>query len=545
MWMKRWKKQLISIGLSVTLALGIPAADLPTVMAGSEEEASYSPAGGAGSYEEYLQQYEGTAPAKESVTVEGTFLEEGDGAEWYGVQEDGNPTILFQEGTPYAEYSVDVEQAGLYYITVKYAQTENSSRAIAIGLMLNGAYPFSEAAEISLPRIYQDASGIRTDSIGNEVAPQQAQVLDAQSHVLLNTSGYYEGNYSFYLESGENTIRIVGNGTEFYLMGIQATALTREVTYEEYLKGTSGTDTTGLFLKIQGESAAYKSASVLYPNYDRVNLATEDSADGLNNPQYIRINTVGGNLWNTAGQWISWKVEVPESGYYNLGCKFRQNFLDGLFTSRAVSIDGEVPFSELSEVRFVYDDEWQTASFGDQEGNPYRVYLEKGSHEIRLMCTMGVFADTLRNVNNCIYDINNLYRQIIMITSTNPDTYTDYFLTDRIPNLMETMVSCRDLLEQEIDNIVALTGEHGSKTAVLETLKVQLDTFLEDADEIPNRLSSFKDNISAVGSWLVDIQSQGLLIDYLYLKSPDVEDPEPSAGVFQNMWYSVRRFFAS
>ncbi len=546
MWVKQWNKRLCSMVMCVvlmvsTLSLGLPAS---VAMAENERE-SYSLAAGEGSYEEYLKRHADALPSQKKIAAETIFLTKGDEASWHKTQDGKEQVLLFGVGKPYAEYSVQVQESGFYHVAVDYAQTENSNRAIAVGLLINNEYPFSEAKEISLPRIYEDASNIRIDSVGNEVTPRQAKVLSWQTHTLLNTSGYYQGDYKFYLTKGENIIRIIGNGSEFLLKGITVTAVAQNTTYEQYLNSTNGADTSGIFLKMQGENAAYKSASVLYPNYDRVNLATEDSEGNKNHPKYIRINTIGGNLWNTAGQWISWNVDVPESGYYNLGCKFRQNYLDGLFTSRAVYIDGEILFSDMSEVRFVYDDEWQTMTFSDGMGTPFKIYLEQGKHEIKMMCTMGVFADTLRNVNDCVYAVNNLYRQIIMITSTNPDSYTDYFLTDRVPNLLETMQECRNLLASEIDNIVSLTGERGSKTAALETLKVQLDTFLEDPDEIPNRLSNFKDNISAVGSWLVDIQSQGLLIDYLYVKSPDIKDPKAEAGFFQKMWYSIRRFFAS
>lgn len=550
--LERLGRQVISVVLcGIILFSGVPAGQ-PVFAAAADKaekgEDTFSYISGADSYENYLESSPAGGVNAENVSyisADTKFLTGGGEATLYHSAEDGSEALLFQSGSPYAEFSVETEEEGWYRIAVDYAQTENSSRAIAVGIMVNGELPFAEAREITLPRVCEDAGSIRKDNVGNEVAPQQKQVLSWQSHTLMNTSGYYSGNYQFYLKKGRNTIRVTGNGTEFILKDIEVTPAVPYISYENYLSSCSGADTSGFLIKLQGENAAYKSDSVLYPNYDRVRLATEDSANLKNDPQYIRINTIGGNLWNTAGQWISWNVDIPADGYYNLGCKFKQNYLDGLFTSRAVYIDGEMPFEDLSQVRFVYDDEWQTMTFADGEGNPFRIYLSQGTHEIKMMCTLGVFADTLRNVNDCIYKINNLYRQIIMITSTSPDTYTDYFLTDRIPGLMETMQECRDALAAEIDNIILLTGERGSKTAVLETLRTQLNTFLEEPDRIPERLSNFKDNISAVGSWLVDIQAQGLLIDYLYVKSPDVAAPSNDAGFLQNMWYSVCRFFAS
>lgn len=500
-----------------------------------------------GSYAEYLEEHV-DSPVGICSSENGTLFIGGDSLIGIGSdvhQQDEEGTLLFGAGDSYAEYGFWVEAEGMYYISVEYALTEESDRSISAGIMINGEYPFAEAEEISIPRIFQDASEIRMDSVGNEVTPRQIPVYDWQKHTFMNTNGYYDGAYRFYLKKGDNIVKIAGNGTQFLMRGLELSAAEEAMPYEEYLKETNAADSSGQLIKIQAEVPRYKSDSVLYSNYDRVNLATEDSNGDYNNAKYIRINTIGGSLWNTSGQWISWEVEVPEDGYYNLGCKFRQNYLDGLFTSRAFYIDGELPFAELGHVEFGYDDEWQTAVFSDKNGEPYKIYLTQGVHEIRAMCTMGEFADTLRNVNNCIYEINDLYRKIIMITSTSPDNYTDYYLEDRIPGLVETMRECRDTLADQIDHITGMVGSRGSKTAILETLRVQLDSFIEDTDEIPVRLSGFKDNISAVGSWLVDIQSQGLQLDYLYLKSPDVGAPEDGTNFFSRMGYSMNRFLAS
>ena len=89
---------------------------------------------------------------------------------------------------------------------------------------------------------------------------------------------------------------------------------------------------------------------MLYPTYDRSNVATQSADGGKNNAHTIRINTAGGEMWKQTGQWMSWSMEVPEDGYYNFGVKYRQRFKDGLFTSRKIYIDGEVPFDALNGV---------------------------------------------------------------------------------------------------------------------------------------------------------------------------------------------------
>lgn len=510
-----------------------------------ENAVALTKVGGANSYADYLSRHASWRGQNDDQSI--NIVSSAEDAANLGANvaraEDG--VLLFDKGQAFADFSVDVEKSGFYRIALDYAQTEETNKAIRFGLLIDNEYPFNEAKEITAPRIFADRGEIRVDSVGNEITPKQAQVLDIQSNVLKNTNGYYDSDYLFYFEKGQHTVTIIGGDVQFRLSGLRLIGERAVTTYKDYLAGHLAQDTTGLLIKHQAEDAYQKSDSVLYPNYDRVNAATEDQNGSLNDSKYIRINTIGGSLWKTPGQWISWKIAVPEDGYYNLGMKFRQNYLDGLFVSRDIFIDGEILFEEMQGVKFNYDDVWQTMTLSDANGEELKVFLTAGEHEIRMEVTMGDFADTLRTLNDCIFDVNDLYRRIIMITSTNPDSYTDYFLTERIPDLQDVMAKSRDTLQQQIDSIIAISGGKGSKTSTLDTLRVQLGLFLDDPEEITLRLSSFKDNISAVGSWLVDIQSQALQLDYLYLKSPDVEKPDAETGFLQNTLFSFKRFLAS
>lgn len=463
-------------------------------------------------------------------------------------QEETNiPEAAGSGETVYSRYEaeVDAPDSGEYEITVEYVQPQDNTRDILIDVEINGSLPFEEAAGISLPRIYKNNGGIRTDANGNEIAPAQVMVLEPVSHTLMSTSGFYEGNYQFPMNKGKNKIEILCTNTNVEILGVSIAPKKEVPSYEEYLNAHPGTDTSGKCMVIQGELAKEKTTSMLYPTYDRNNAATQSADGSLNSPSVIRINTAGGERWKQTGQWMSWDVEVEESGYYNLGFKYRQRFKDGLFTSRKVYIDGEVPFEAMEGIRFVYDEEWQILTLADEEGEAYRIWLEQGTHTVRMEVTMGIFADSLRNINSCVQKLNDLYLEIVMITGTSPDSYTDYFLKERVENLEQTLQESRDLLLEELDYITSVTGGKGSATSAIDTMQVQLGIFLKDPEEISKRLGSMKNNISALGTWVVDMQDQALQLDYLYLKSPDVEDPAADTGFFQGLGYQFSRFFTS
>lgn len=459
----------------------------------------------------------------------------------------GMRTVSAKAETSYSVYKEEVEvlEEGLYEIIVEYVQPEDNVRDLIVDVEINGTLPFEEARGIALPRIYKDDGDIRRDANGNEIAPKQVMVLEPVRHILMNTSGFYEGNYLFPLKKGSNTIKLTCTNTDIEILGITISAKKEVPSYEEYLGNHPGQDTKGQCVIIQAETAEKKTTPMLYPTYDRNNAATQSADGSLNDPTKICINTAGGERWKQTGQWMEWSVRVEESGYYNLGFKYRQKYKDGLFTSRKVYMDGEVLFDAMEGIRFVYDEEWQTMTLADEAGQEYRIWLEEGSHTIRMEVTMGIFADSLKNINDCVQRLNDLYLQIVMITGTSPDSYTDYFLTERVEGLEKILEENRALLLGELDYITSVTGGKGSATSAIDTMQIQLGIFLKDPEEISKRLKSMKNNISALGTWVVDMQDQALQLDYLYLKSPDVETPEAGVGWLQGTGYQLKRFLTS
>jgi hypothetical protein len=73
---------------------------------------------------------------------------------------DNVPAYVLDRNNKYLEYTFEVQEPGLYNISVNYRPMEDTGRAIQVGFMLDGAYPYKELENILLSSIYH--KGVRT-----------------------------------------------------------------------------------------------------------------------------------------------------------------------------------------------------------------------------------------------------------------------------------------------------------------------------------------------------------------------------------------------
>ena len=101
---------------------------------------------------------------------------------------------------------------------------------------------------------------------------------------------------------------------------------------------------------VQAEQTYQESDPTLYPISNNSSPANQPYSY---NKQ--KINSIGGTRWQNPGQWISWTVDVPESGLYEIGYRSKQNFVRDINCVRSLYIDGEIPFQEASNLEFEFD----------------------------------------------------------------------------------------------------------------------------------------------------------------------------------------------
>lgn len=496
-----------------------------------------------GTYTRYLNAHADAARPRTEVTLDlFSYTAEG-GVEVYSDYE-GADKSLFTDTKSVVTWEVEVPEAGFYNVVLDYLVPESRGVAAERAIYINGELPFDDAANMEFTRIWTNGGEVRVDNQGNEIRPTQVEVFEWQSAYCEDSMGYISDPYMFYLEKGANTVSLEAVNEPMVIKNMSILPVTEMDTYAEYRAKQTGSAASGSGLSyiqvVQGEDSTVRSESSLYAKYDRSSPTTQ--------PYTVMrtvLNYVGGDAWRSAGQWVQWDIEVPEDGYYNITVKGRQNYSRGSVSSRILYIDGEIPFEEAKSISFDYKNDWECKTLGDKEGNPYEFYLTAGTHTLRLEATLGEMGPIMEELEDCTFRLNQIYRTILVYTGATPDHYRDYHIDTNYPEVMEAMDLERMRLYKVVDDVVAYSGQKADKIATAQTLAQQLERFLEKPGKITTEFTTFKDNITALGTAILNMSESKLDIDYIVVSGTETQPEKDTAGFFQKMAHEVRSFVAS
>ncbi len=521
----------------------------------------------------------------------------------------GNVSFIVPEGT----------EKALYTITINYyAINDGLSNSVERAFRINNKVPFSEARYLTIkknwvndyvdaqysgknvngvkeeaealgmvcrledgklyieyPRVWTPAVTdfcnkysirfFKQDYYENELRPDAYQTPSWEEYTLSDSTGYYNEAFQFVLGAGD-VITIQGKNAELAISSIVLTPLKSTMSYEEYYdyyvnqKGYGKGEGT---VTIQGEYIEAASDKTVY--------ALEDAADALTYPHDASktlLNVMGGEKWQTAGQWVTYSFKVDKSGMYDIVMRYRQNVLDGMFVNRALYIYTEsdvlkegddgyyngAPFNEAKALTYNYSDKWQVtqASNGEQEFSFY--FDENATYTIKFEVTLGEMGEVIETVQNSLNAINNDYLTIIQLTGATPDSYRDYGFSRIMPEVLIDMVSQGLILNNDdptkgelgvAQQLTALAGQKSSSVGTLQKVSDLLIKMGRDEDSIASSLERLKSYIGTLGTFLSSAKTQPLEIDYIRIQPMDDKEPAAEANIFQTLIHEVSRFFWS
>ena len=444
-------------------------------------------------------------------------------------------------------------------------------------------YPQAFTAEISAFLAEYGFRFFKYDYDGNEIKPSGTSDNGViwREVVLHDSNTMYTGPFEFVFEAGKNTIMLQSENEPMAIKSIKLVPAEDETTYAEYIEKYKNAAAGSDAIKIEAEYMYAYSSSLLYPLEDRTSAANSPS-----NTNATVLNAVGGEKWQTTGQWMQYAFSVNNAGIYNIFARFKQNTADGMFVSRSLSIyvimskedyktlynteegfyegrymteeeyiklygdsDGfynGLPFFEADALKFNYSSDWQATKLNDG-GEGFKFYFNDGvTYALQFDVTLGEMGYYINRVNAILDSINNDYLQIVKLTSTDPDENIDYEFTRLLPDVVSNLVR-QGLALQEISKaIVGVTGTKGSLTATLDKVADTILRMGSDPErEIARNLTAMKTEIGNLGSWLNDATLQPLMFDFITIQGDSTPAPRAKAGFFESIWYEICSFFAS
>lgn len=505
------------------------------------------------SYSDYYDLYCNENRPDKEIVVKGIDYESAENGDFakgsYGTDDDVRDNVLIWDSADgEVTYKIDVEETGIYCVNMTYFPIEANNSSIELSMKIDGETPYDTASRITLNKVWVNETDIYTDSRGNQIRPTQIQSGMWLSSDFGDVDGLFNEPLFFYMEEGTHEISFSSEKANIAIESFKFYTPDDLPSYSEYTESVgadvSVEETPSNIFRIEGEDAVYKSDSTLYPTSDNTSYQVSPS-----DPVNVVYNTLGSGNWKNALQTVTWVIkaeDIKNDGWYKIGIKARQDQMRGFYSNRRIYIDGEVVCEELNQVKFFYNTDWKVFTPKTSDGDVLYVYLTADQdHTFTMEAIPGEIGDSLRKLDDIVADLNTYYRKILMITGPDPDQYTDYYVHEKIPGLVDEL----DRLSQELKDtqaeIEGLSGSAGSEAAALERMTVVLDKCVEKPLKIPDYLSQIKDNITSISSWMRDYRGQPLEVDYIEFASADESFTSIDEKFVKSVAFSAQSFFGS
>ncbi len=526
--------------------------------------------------------------------------------EW-GIKAGDEVTGVYTPGSGKTTFRIEVPESGMYAVDLLYfpvasydidgdgkAEQVSTKTTIERMFFIDGELPFNECRYLYLPRsweyvatngvdpIYREnepkrsefgsdaeykaardewASTIGNGGAGNymwdkdiqnnDIRPDRLEKPVWRTYFLRDWLGYTVEPFQFYLEKGVHYFTFEATREPLVISEIKIYGYEAELPYDVYLDMNGGEESAYQgddYYIVEAESPVRVSDQVLFPGTDRTSC--------INSPSHPSDLVYNLSTSSVVAQYMTYEVYVKEAGLYNIMARFRQNTMAGMFTSRRIKINGEVPFAEASYLQFNYKTTFQNELLGDGKGEGYTedepvdrdylFYFEEGWNTIELEVVLGDMAEYIYRISNVIATMSNAYQKILTVTGPVPDAYRTYDFTRLMPDVITDLGNCSEELKSIYESLIKITGATGQHIVTLDTIQTLVETMYEDPEyEIAPNFLQFKNYLTALSNWLYTSLSQPLKLDHLRIQAPTAKVPNARANFFYAIGYEAKAFVAS
>ncbi len=411
-----------------------------------------------------------------------------------------------------------------------------------------------------------------TDANNNELRPTMTQEPSWSTYTLRDSEGFYANDFGFVLtpdEDGTVKVSLEGVNEAIAISSITLKPYEESASYAEYYQalcaqlGKSEIQQGTGVVKIEAENTTHTSTNVVYPVEDRASAVTSPA-----DTTRVMLNTIGGEKWATAGQWVEYSFEVDSAGMYDIYMRYKQSYLDGMYVCRSLQIftdykdDMEaykakyqntagyyngVPFAEATELRYDYGTNWQVTNLvsGDDDTS-YQIYFEKGVvYTVRFEVTLGSMSEQVQKIESILTNLNADYLSIIKLTGTSPDDYRDYNFSTLLPDVLTDMLKQAAKLREVSQFLKDTANVASTYSGTCDKLEQLLSKLAYYPDDIAKNLDNFKSYVGNLGTFLSDAKTQPLQLDYISVQPASEKAPVATANWWQSFIHECKCFFQS
>ena len=458
----------------------------------------------------------------------------------------GEDSAVYLADEQSATMTVTVPLAGYYHLSFNYLTLGNEMVDPIVSIKINGEYQTPHATRIPAPINWRAAShDFGLNRFGHEMVAPSEQINEWAHTYAFSAINWTPTPILFYLEAGENEITLTNRLSEMYLGSVFVTAPRDIPSYDQY-KAFRGDGTVGAAVLhiIEGQLPIRQNSSFIR----QISMPTPDVYPY--NSRAMVLNAIGGESWMHNGQSITWVMDVPVAGFYQLTVHGHNETL-GTAVFRTIKVNGEIPFTELEAYPFAYSRRFANHTLSDETGTPFEIYLNEGLNEITMTVNSQPIMDVVNTLGAVREEIGVLALDIRQLTGGQNDPNRDWDLEEFIPNINDLFTSWIERVANSRDYLANLFPDSTESNAQLELQLVinGLTRLAARPNELPARMSELSEGATSASQMLGTIeqhlQEQAFTISSIYIHTEQTTIPRATTSLPRRIHSQVAQFWAS
>lgn len=454
----------------------------------------------------------------------------------------GDETLTLEYGETLS-FSASVNQRGAYHFAFDQRDISQNILSNKIAVKVNGTYLFEESRTVELPARWVFAQEtFQLDRYGNEILSSSVKLDSFEKSYFYDSTALNAKALTFLLNAGENDIEITSLNGDIEIGKFFIESEKTYPSYEEYLTLHDGTLQTDELITIGAEALAAKTNPSTRLRSERDPSATKYDT------RYLKLNALDGYSFRDGNDTIYYDVDVPESGYYYIGFKYRQDYLMQMPVFREIKINGEVPFEEVSLMPFNHTSTYENTLLNGGE-EPYMFYFEKGMNELSIRVVLEPYHHAYENITVVMDEISELSLEIKRLTGNTNDRYRRWRLEDYIPDIESRMDAWLETLYHIEEELTKYSNEQEPGELTNINLAIDLlEELRENVNDIPTKMVMLADGDASasqfLGASIQNMLQNGLDIERIYVSGTE-DLPNARANIFTRVFESTKRFVLS